>query len=97
MKELNIEKNIIKSNEEKIVGDVNGIIYKTYKKLSFHEESIKKKMEKEENEGKRIFLCMTKLVMDDKLKEKISKYEKMIEEYKKEKKNYEEDINKVIY
>ena len=71
LKDILMIYNIIKSNEEKIVGDVNGIIYKTYKKLSFHEESIKKKMEKEENEGKRIFLCMTKLVMDDKLKEKI--------------------------
>ena len=64
--------NIILPNEEKIVGDPNGILYKTYKKLSFHEENIKKKMEKEEDEGKRTFLCMTKLVMDDKLKEKIN-------------------------
>ena len=41
--------NIIKNNESETVGDPNGIIYKTYKKLSFHEESIKKKMDKEEN------------------------------------------------
>ena len=71
LKDILMIYNIIKPNEEKIVGDANGIIYKTYKKLSFHEESIRKKMEKEENEGKRIFLCMTKLVMDEKLKEKI--------------------------
>ena len=29
-------------------------------------------MEKEESEGKRTYICMTKLVMDDKLKEKIN-------------------------
>ena len=64
--------NIIKSNENDTVGDPDGIIYKTYKKLSYHEESIRKKMEKEESEGKRTYLCMTKLVMDEKLKEKIN-------------------------
>ena len=71
-KEILMIYNIIKSNEEKIVGDQNSIVYKTYKKLSFHVESIRKKMEKEENEGKRTFLCLTKLAMDDKLKEKIN-------------------------
>ena len=71
-KEILMIYNIIKSNEEKIVGDQSSIIYKTYKKLSFHVESIRKKMEKEENEGKRTFLCLTKLAMDDKLKEKIN-------------------------
>ena len=35
--------NIIKSNETNIVGDKEGIVYKTYKKLTFHEENIKKK------------------------------------------------------
>ena len=64
--------NIIKSNPEDTVGDKEGIIYKTFKKLTFHEEAIKKKIEKEESEGKRIYLCMTKLIMDDKLKEKIT-------------------------
>ena len=63
--------NIIKSNDVEIVGDKEGIIYKTYKKLTFHEETIKKKIEKEENEGKRTYLCLTKLIMDEKLKEKI--------------------------
>ena len=71
-KEVLMIYNIIKSNEVGIVGDPSGIIYKTYKKISFHEESIKKKMEKEESEGKRTYICMTKLVMDDKLKEKIN-------------------------
>ena len=71
-KEILMIYNIIKSNEEKIISDQNSLMYKTYKKLSFHVESIRKKMEKEENEGKRTFLCMTKLVMDDKLKEKIN-------------------------
>ena len=64
--------NIIKSNAEDTVGDKEGIVYKTFKKLTFHEEAIKKKIEKEESEGKRIYLCMTKLIMDDKLKEKMT-------------------------
>ena len=71
-KDVLIIYNIIKSNEEGVVGDSSGIIYKTYKKLSFHEESIKKKLEKEEIEGKRTYICISKLVMDDKLKEKIN-------------------------
>ena len=36
LKDILMIYNIIKSNEEKIVGDVNGIIYKKYKKLSFN-------------------------------------------------------------
>jgi len=63
--------NIIKSDELGIVGDPSGIISKTYKKLTFHEETLKKKMDKDAKEGKKTYIYMTKLVMDDKLKEKI--------------------------
>ena len=64
--------NIIKSDEIGIVGDPQGIISKTYKKMSFHEETLKKKMEKDEKEGKKTYIYMTKLIMDDKMKEKIN-------------------------
>ena len=64
--------NIIKSDELGIVGDPSGIISKTYKKLNFHEETLKKKMEKDEKDGKKTYIYMAKLVMDDKLKEKIN-------------------------
>ena len=64
--------NIIKSNELAVVGDPSGIVSKTYKKMTFHEETLKKKMEKDAKEGKKTYIYMTKLVMDDKLKEKIN-------------------------
>ena len=64
--------NIIKSDEIGILGDPQGIISKTYKKMSFHEETLKKKMEKDEKEGKKTYIYMTKLIMDDKMKEKIN-------------------------
>ena len=64
--------NIIKSDEVGIVGDPAGIVSKTYKKLTFHEETFKKKMDKDAKEGKKTYIYMTKLVMDDKLQEKIN-------------------------
>ena len=64
--------NIIKSDEVGILGDPQGIISKTYKKMSFHEETLKKKMDKDEKEGKKTYIYMTKLIMDDKMKEKIT-------------------------
>ena len=71
-KEFLIIYNIIKSDELGIVGDPSGIISKTYKKMTFHEETLKKKMEKDAKEGKKTYIYMAKLVMDDKLKEKIN-------------------------
>ena len=64
--------NIIKEDEIGVVGDPSGIISKTYKKLTFHEETLKKKIEKDQKEGKKTYIYMTKLVMDDNLKEKIN-------------------------
>ena len=64
--------NIIKLDEIGIVGDPAGIISKTYKKLTFHEETLKKKIDKDAKEGKKTYIYMAKLVMDDKLKEKIN-------------------------
>ena len=87
--------NIIKNNEIQIVGEPEGIVYKTYKKLSFHEESIKKKIEKEENEGKKTFICMTKLVMDEKLKEKIN--EKKDKKFSFQESESMNDSNKEIF
>ena len=87
--------NIIKPNEEKIFDDVNNIKYKTYKKLSFHEETIKKKLEKEESEGKRTFLCMTKLVMDEKLKEKLD--EKKDKKFSFQESSSVNDLNKEYF
>ena len=40
--------------------------------MTYHEETLKKKMEKDAKEGKKTYIYMTKLVMDDKLKEKIN-------------------------
>lgn len=51
--------NIIKSDEIGIVGDSDGIISKTFNKLTFHEETFQKKIEKDAKEGKKlIYICL---------------------------------------
>jgi hypothetical protein len=62
---------IIKSNESGIVGDKEGIVYKTYKKITFHEATLKKKLETDANNSKRTYIYFAKLILDDELKEKI--------------------------
>ena len=61
---------IIKSNESGIVGDKEGIVYKTYKKITFHEATLKKKLETDANNSKRTYIYFAKLILDDELKEK---------------------------
>ena len=63
--------NIIKSNESGVVGDKDGIVYKTYKKMTFHEATLKKKMDTDSNNSKRTYIYLAKLILDDELKEKI--------------------------
>ena len=63
--------NIIKSNESGIVGDKDGIVYKTYKKMTFHEATLKKKMDTDTNNSKRTYIYLAKLILVDELKEKI--------------------------
>ena len=70
-KEFETIYNIIKSNESGIVGEKEGIVYKTYRKMTFHETTLKKKMETDANNGKRTYIYLAKLVLDDELKEKI--------------------------
>ena len=62
---------IIKSNENGIVGDKDCIVYRTYKKMTYHEATLKKKMETDEKNSKRTYIFLTKLILDDELKEKI--------------------------
>ena len=64
--------NIIKSNESEIIGDKTTIIYKTYKKLTYHEDNIKTKIENEEKNSTRTFIYFSKLVLDDNLSSKIN-------------------------
>ena len=70
-KEFEAIYNIIKSNESGIVGDKDGIVYKTYKKMTFHEATLKKKMETDVNNSKKTYIYLAKLILDDELKEKI--------------------------
>ncbi len=70
-KEFEAIYNIIKSNENSIVGDKDGIIFKTYKKLTFHEATLKKKIDIDTSNSKRTYIYLAKLILDDKLKEKI--------------------------
>ena len=70
-KEIEAIYNIIKSNEIGIVGDKDGIVYKTYRKMTFHEATLKKKMDIDANNSKRTYIYLAKLISDDELKEKI--------------------------
>ena len=70
-KEFEAIYNIIKSNENSIVGDKDGIIFKTYKKLTFHEATLKKKIDIDTSNSKRTYIYLAELILDDKLKEKI--------------------------
>ena len=63
--------NIIKSNEAGTVGDKDGIVYKTYKKMTFHEATLKKKMDTDANNSKKTYIYLAKLILDDELKAKI--------------------------
>ena len=72
LKDYLIIYNIIKSNETEIVGDKTTVVYKTYKKLTYHEESIKTKIENEEKQSMITFLYFSKLVLDDNLSAKVN-------------------------
>ena len=63
--------NIIKSNEIGIVGDNDSIVFKTYKKMIYHEKTLEKKIDTDANNSKRTYIYLAKLVLDDELKEKI--------------------------
>ena len=70
-KDILIIYNIIKSNETEILGDKTGIIYKTYKKITYHEDNLKKKVENDEKNFEKHFIFFSKLVLDDELKKKM--------------------------
>ena len=63
--------NIIKSNEVGIVGEKDSIVYKTYKKMTFHEGTLKKKIDADANNSKRTYIYIAKLVADEELTKKI--------------------------
>ena len=64
--------NTIKSNESNILGDnKEALIYKTYKKLTFHEGTLKKKIDADTNGSKRTYIYLAKLKLDDELKAKV--------------------------
>ena len=64
--------NIIKSNESNILGDnKEELICKTYKKLTFHEGTLKKKIDTDTSSSKRTYIYLAKLKLDDELKAKV--------------------------
>ena len=65
--------NILKQNDNfnYIFQDKNSIEYKTYNKLTFHENNLIKKLEKDKSENKKGYVFFTQLILDDILKSKI--------------------------
>jgi hypothetical protein len=64
--------NIIKSNEEYILGDKTGLVYKTYKKVTYHESDLKSKVENDKKNFKKTFIYLSKLVFDEELSKKMN-------------------------
>ena len=58
-------------NKKPIITENDGIIYKTYKKMSFHTKTLENKIKNDINNNKRTYIYLTKLICDDELKEKI--------------------------
>ena len=52
---------IIKNNENVLVPEQSSIVYKTYKKMSFHESTIDNKITGDFNESKKTFIFITKM------------------------------------
>ena len=71
-KDILIIYNIIKSKETEILGDKTGLIYKTYKKITYHEENLQKKVENDEKNSQKSFIFFSKLVLDEELKKKMN-------------------------
>ena len=63
--------NIIKSNED-ILGDKTGLVYKTYKKITYHEDNLKSKVENDKKNFKKTFIYLSKLVFDEELSKKMN-------------------------
>ena len=64
--------NLIKCNENIVAPDQNSIFYKTYKKMSFHENTIDNKIENDCAEGRKTFIFITKTTFNDKITQIIS-------------------------
>ena len=63
---------IMKTNVENIFPNKEDIVYKTYNKLTFHEKTFLKKIDNDSKESKKTYMNLSKLIFDDKLKEKIN-------------------------
>ena len=71
-KDILIIYNIIKSKDEEILGDKTGLIFKTYKKVTYHEDNLKSKVDNDEKNSKKTFIYLSKLVLDEDLKKKMN-------------------------
>ena len=63
--------NITKSNED-ILGDKTGLVYKTYKKITYHEDNLKSKVENDKKNFKKTFIYLSKFVFDEELSKKMN-------------------------
>ena len=64
--------NIIKSKEEEILGDKSGLIYKTYKKITYHEDNLKSKVDNDAKNFKKTFIYLSKINYDEELSQKMN-------------------------
>lgn len=72
LKDLQIILDIIKSNDEYILGDKNNTFYKTYKKITYHLDNLAELVEEDEKNYKMSVIYFSKLIFDNELKEKMS-------------------------
>ena len=71
-KDILIIYKIIKSQDEEILGEKTGLVFKTFKKITYHEDNLKSKVENDQKNFKNSFIYFSKLVLDNELKEKMN-------------------------
>ena len=64
--------NILKEHSTEILGDSETIFYKTYKKLTFHDNTFKKKIQNDVMKNQKTFIFISRLNYTNNMKEKLS-------------------------
>ena len=62
---------ILQEHGIEILGDKNSLFYKTFKKLTFHDNTFKKKISNDENKNQKTFIYITHINYTNQMKEKL--------------------------
>ena len=71
LKDISFIIDIIRANDENILGDKKSLPFKTYKKITYHLDNLAEKVKDDEVNMRKTFIIFSKLVLDDDLKKKM--------------------------